>query len=45
MVTLIEEANKKVEEFIIKSYHEGVKKLIIVTGKGFIQKREKSIPI
>ena len=33
----LEDANKKVEDLIINSYHEGVKKLI-VTGKVFIQK-------
>ena len=30
----LEEANKKVEEFINNSYLNNVKKLIIVTGKG-----------
>ena len=30
----LEEANKKVEEFINNSYFNNVKKLIIVTGKG-----------
>ncbi len=29
-----EQANKAVEEFIVKSFNEGVKKLTIVTGKG-----------
>ena len=30
----LEEANKKVESFIIKSHLENVNKLIVVTGKG-----------
>ena len=30
----ISEANKKVKKFVIKSYEEGSKKLIIITGKG-----------
>ena len=30
----LEEANKAIEEFIIKSFEEKVNKLIIVTGKG-----------
>ena len=34
----LEEANKKVEEFINNSYLNNVKKLIIVTGKGLHSK-------
>ena len=30
----INEANKKVKFFLIKSYEEGYKKIIIITGKG-----------
>ena len=30
----LEEANKAIEEFIIKSFEEKVNKLIVVTGKG-----------
>ena len=30
----LEEANKAIEEFIIKSFEEKINKLIIVTGKG-----------
>jgi len=30
----LEEANKAIEEFIIKSFQEKVNKLIVVTGKG-----------
>ena len=30
----LDEANKKVKKFIIKSFEEGHKKLLIVTGKG-----------
>ncbi len=37
----LDEANKKVEELIKNSYHEGVKKLIIVTGKGLHSENEK----
>ena len=38
----LEDANKKVEDLITNSYHEGVKKLIIVTGKGLHSKNEKN---
>ena len=34
----LDEANKKVKKFIIKSYNSGYKKLIIVTGKGLRSK-------
>ena len=30
----LDEANKRVKKFIIKSYNSGYKKLIIITGKG-----------
>ncbi len=30
----IEEANNEIFDFIVKSYHNDIKKLIIVTGKG-----------
>ena len=33
--------SKKVKDLIINSYHEGVKKLIIVTGKGLHSENEK----
>ena len=34
----LDEANKRVKKFIIKSYNSGYKKLIIVTGKGLRSK-------
>ena len=34
----IEEANKTVEEFIIRCYDEGVTKVIVITGKGLRSK-------
>ena len=34
----LDDANLKVEKFILKSYSEGYKKLIIVTGKGLRSK-------
>ena len=37
----IEEANKSIEDFIIKSYQEKINKLIIVTGKGIHSQNEK----
>ena len=37
----LDDANQKVEDLIINSYHEGVKKLIIVTGKGLHSENEK----
>ena len=36
----LEEANKNIEIFIDKSYHDGVNKLIIVTGKGLHSQNE-----
>ena len=37
----LDEANKKIEEFINKSFSENVNKLIIVTGKGIHSDNEK----
>ena len=37
----LEEANKSIEDFIIKSYQEKINKLIIVTGKGIHSQNEK----
>ena len=37
----LEEANKSIEEFIIKSYQEKINKLIVVTGKGIHSQNEK----
>ncbi len=37
----LDEANKKIEEFINKSFFENVNKLIIVTGKGLHSENEK----
>ena len=37
----LEEANKSVEDFIIKSYQEKINKLIVVTGKGIHSQNEK----
>ena len=37
----LEEANKAIEEFIIKSFEEKVNKLIVVTGKGIHSDVEK----
>ena len=37
----LEEANKLIEDFIIKSYQEKINKLIVVTGKGIHSKNEK----
>ena len=39
----LDEANKKVKKFIIKSFEEGHKKLLIVTGKGLRSKVYKDI--
>ena len=38
----LEEANKSIENFIIKSYQENINKLIIVTGKGIHSQNEKN---
>jgi len=37
----LDEANKKIKEFINKSFSENVNKLIIVTGKGLHSENEK----
>ena len=37
----LEEANKSIENFIIKSYQEKINKLIVVTGKGLHSNNEK----
>jgi DNA-nicking Smr family endonuclease len=37
----LQEANKLVENFIIKSYQENINKLIVVTGKGIHSQNEK----
>ena len=38
----LEEANKTIEEFIIKSFAEKINKLIVVTGKGLHSQNEKN---
>ncbi len=38
----LDDANKIVENFINKNYEEGIKKLIIVTGKGLHSNNEKN---
>ena len=37
----LKEANKSIEDFIIKSYQEKINKLIVVTGKGIHSQNEK----
>tara|TARA_B100001094_G_C17713369_1_gene568436 strand:- start:126 stop:542 length:417 start_codon:yes stop_codon:yes gene_type:complete len=37
----LEQANQTIEEFIKKSYFDGVNKLIVVTGKGLHSQNEK----
>ena len=37
----LEEANKYIEQFIIKSFQEKINKLIVVTGKGIHSENEK----
>ena len=37
----LEEANKSIENFIIKSYQEKINKLVVVTGKGIHSQTEK----
>ena len=37
----LKEANKLIENFIIKSYQEKINKLIVVTGKGIHSQNEK----
>ena len=38
----LEQANKTIEDFIIKSYEEKINKLIVVTGKGIHSQNEKN---
>ena len=37
----LEDANKSIESFIIKSYQDKINKLIVVTGKGLHSQNEK----
>ena len=37
----LDQANKLIEDFIIKSYEENINKLIVVTGKGLHSQNEK----
>ena len=37
----LDQANNAIENFIIKSYAEGINKLIVVTGKGLHSQNEK----
>ena len=37
----LDQANKSIESFIIKSYKESINKLIVVTGKGLHSQNEK----
>jgi DNA-nicking Smr family endonuclease len=37
----LDQANKSIENFIIKSYQESINKLIVVTGKGLHSQNEK----
>ena len=37
----LEEANKSIENFIIKSFEEKINKIIVVTGKGLNSQNEK----
>ena len=37
----LDQANKSIESFIIRSYEESVNKLIVVTGKGLHSQNEK----
>jgi DNA-nicking Smr family endonuclease len=37
----LEEANKSIENFIIKSYQEKINRLIVVTGKGIHSQNER----
>ena len=37
----LEQANKNIEDFVIKSYEEKINKLIVVTGKGIHSQNEK----
>ena len=37
----LKQANKSIEDFVIKSYEEKINKLIVVTGKGIHSQNEK----
>ena len=37
----LDEANNKVKDIIIKSYEAGIKKLVLITGKGLHSQNEK----
>ena len=37
----LEEANRSIENFIIKSYEDGINKIIVVTGKGLHSQNDK----
>jgi DNA-nicking Smr family endonuclease len=37
----LDEANRSIENFITKSYEDGINKLIVVTGKGLHSQNEK----
>ena len=37
----LEEANRSIENFITKSYEDGINKLIVITGKGLHSQNEK----
>ena len=37
----LDEANKSIESFVIKSYQENINRLIVVTGKGIHSQNEK----
>ena len=37
----LDEANKSIKDFIIKSYQEKINKLVVVTGKGIHSQNEK----
>ena len=37
----LEGANRTIENFITKSYEDGINKLIVVTGKGLLSQNEK----
>ena len=38
----LDQANKKISDFIIKSYLDGINKLIVVTGKGLHSQNKKN---
>ena len=39
----IDDANKKVEELISKSYEEGIKELLVITGKGIHSNKQDDV--